>query len=235
MKVGLIIPAGGQGKRMGHDRPKQYLELKGQPILWHTLKVFQESASIDSIVLAVSQNDVAEIREQYQNDFAKIHQVTAGGKERQDSVYNGFLALSPDVELVMVHDAVRPFVDATMIAEVVKSAERTGGAIVAIPLSDTLKRADAEGKVAETIPRDKLWRVQTPQVFRRDIFAEAYEKAIADGFYGTDEASLVERLGIKIAIAQGSAFNIKITHPEDLILGQAILQHSLSGNDQAVQ
>jgi len=230
MKVGLIIPAGGQGKRMGHDRPKQYLELNGQPILHHTLKVFQDCSVIDSIVLAVPENDVSDIRGQYQNDFTKIHCVTAGGKERQDSVYNGFLALDPAIELVIVHDAVRPFVDSAMIRAVVHSAQVDGAAIVAIPLSDTLKRADADGKVEETIPRDKLWRVQTPQAFRRDVFVDAYNKAIAEGFYGTDEASLVERLGIKISIVPGSAFNLKITHPEDLILGQAILRHSADRN-----
>jgi len=224
MKAGLIIPAGGQGKRMGKGRPKQYLELDGEPILQHTLKTFQNSPSIDSIVLAVPENDIQEIEDQYQSKFNKIRHVTAGGKERQDSVYNGFLKLDPDMEIVMVHDAVRPFVSQEIIGEAVDAAKTAGSAIVAIPLSDTLKRADDAGKVKETIPRDNLWRVQTPQAFRREIFAKAYEKALQDNFYGTDEASLVERLGVEIAIVTGSAFNLKITRPEDLILGQAILK-----------
>ncbi|QPJ63949.1 MAG: 2-C-methyl-D-erythritol 4-phosphate cytidylyltransferase [Candidatus Nitrohelix vancouverensis] len=223
MKVAAIIPAGGQGVRMGGTQAKQYLTLGDKPILRHTLEVFQSCGLIDSVILSIPEADVVSVRREYLPDFMVLSAVVAGGAQRQDSVFNGFQAVDASAELIVVHDGVRPFATREMIESVIRSAEQHGAAIVAVPLSDTLKRADAEGRVKETIPRENLWRVQTPQAFRRDVLERAFQKAQEDSFYGTDEASLVERLGLPVAIVTGSEMNIKVTRPEDLIIGEGIL------------
>ncbi len=221
MKVSAIIPAAGQGTRMVSSTAKQYLLLNGQPILHHTLTAFENCGTIDSVTLVVPQSDLEQARKKW--DYPIVKNVIAGGKERQDSVYNGFQAIDADTEIVIVHDGVRPFTTADMISRSIEAAEKYGAAITAIPVSDTIKQADNEKFVTRTLDRSGLWRVQTPQAFQYAVLNEAFQKAVRDSFYGTDEGSLLEHAGKKLKIIMGSELNIKITRPEDLILGEGIL------------
>ena len=221
-KVTAIITAGGRGVRIGGDVPKQFLHIAGRPILEHTLENFKSTGLVDEVVLVVPPDAVDSVQADYEGFGAWIAAVVPGGKERQDSVGNGLKAVGPDAEIILVHDGVRPFVTADMLRRSVEVAAEHGGAICAIPVSDTLKRADADGVVAETVDREGLWRMQTPQTFSREILQQAFAKAFEDGFYGTDEGMLVERLGHKVRLVPGSEFNIKITRPEDLVLGERI-------------
>jgi 2-C-methyl-D-erythritol 4-phosphate cytidylyltransferase len=229
MKVSVIIPAAGQGTRMGSATPKQYLLLKGQPILHHTLLAFETSALVDSVTLAVPKNDLAQARKKW--DYKIVKNIVEGGKERQDSVYNGFKAIDADTDIVIVHDGVRPFVSSAMIGRSIEAAENFGAAIVAIPVSDTIKQVDEKNFVTRTVDRNGLWRVQTPQAFQYQVLGEAFEKAVNDSYYGTDEGSLLEYAGRKLKIIMGSELNIKITRPEDLILGEGILNSGKIAGD----
>lgn len=224
MKVSAIIPAAGQGTRMGSSIPKQFLLLRGKPILHHTLRAFETSGQVDSVTLVVPEKDFDNAKKEWSKDFNDIvKNIVIGGKERQDSVYNGFRAIDADTDVVIVHDGVRPFVSADMIQRAIEAAERYGAVITAIPVSDTVKQSDDEGFVARTVERNGLWRIQTPQAFQYGVLAEAFQKAVKDSYYGTDEGSLLEYAGKKIKIIEGSEMNIKITRKEDLILGEAIL------------
>ena len=222
MIVRSIIPAAGQGKRMSSDVPKQFLKLAGQPILYHTLDAFERSGLVESISLVVPPKETDAMKAKWPNWFPRVTNVVAGGKERQDSVYNGLCSLDKDTEIVIVHDGVRPFLTSSMISEVVNAAAQHGAAILALPLSDTLKRGDSEGFVQKTLNRDDLWRVQTPQAFRYNLLCEAMKKARVDNFYGTDEGMLIERLGKSIKLIPGSERNIKITRHEDLRLAELL-------------
>lgn len=229
MKISAIIPAAGQGTRMGSSIPKQFLLLQGKPILHHTLKAFESSGAVDSITLVVPENDFDAARKEWSKDYQIVKNIVVGGKERQDSVYNGFKAIDSDTDVVLIHDGVRPFVDGDMIQRAIEAAQRYGAAITAIPVSDTIKQSDDEGFVARTVDRNGLWRIQTPQAFRYAVLNEAFQKAVKDSYYGTDEGSLLEYAGKKIKIIEGSEMNIKITRKEDLILGEAILNSRMVG------
>jgi 2-C-methyl-D-erythritol 4-phosphate cytidylyltransferase len=226
MKTVVIIPAGGTGRRMGGEIPKQYLSLAGVPILIHTLKEFQRSPFIDEIFLVVPKGDVANIRrdlvERY--DLSSVSLVVAGGSERQDSVSNALMHVRDEHEIVMIHDGVRPFVTGALIERAVAGAKEFGAVALGIPVRDTVKGADAAGRVVKTVQREGLWLVQTPQAFRREVILAAYQRAAADGFYGTDDASLVERMGIPVRMIPGDADNIKVTAPEDLVRGERMIR-----------
>jgi len=222
MKVGAIIPAAGRGKRIGASVPKQFLKIQGKPLLHHTLTVFAFCKLIDYVVLVMPRADVDEMGEDWLNKYEIVREVVVGGDQRQDSVYNGFNSLEEGTDIVVVHDGVRPFVTPQMITATVEAAQQHGAAITAIPVSDTVKQA-ADGFVKQTVPRDGLWRVQTPQAFQRRLLQQAFKKAKKDSYYGTDEGSLVEYLGKRVKIVPGSELNIKITRKEDLALGESLL------------
>jgi len=222
MKVGAIIPAAGRGKRIGALVPKQFLEIQGKPLLHHTLTVFASCKLIDYVVLVMPRTDVDEMGEDWLNKYEIVREVVVGGEQRQDSVYNGFNSLEEGTDIVVVHDGVRPFTTPQMITATVEAAQQHGAAITAIPVSDTVKQA-ADGFVKQTVSRDGLWRVQTPQAFQYGLLQQAFKKAKKDSYYGTDEGSLVEYLGERVKIVPGSELNIKITRKEDLVLGESLL------------
>jgi len=222
MKVGAIIPAAGRGKRIGASVPKQFLEIQGKPLLHHTLTVFASCELIDYVVLVMPRTDVDETGDDWLNKYEIVREVVVGGEQRQDSVYNGFNSLEEETGIVVVHDGVRPFTTPQMITATVEAAQQHGAAITAIPVSDTVKQA-ADGFVKQTVSRDGLWRVQTPQAFQYRLLKQAFKKAKKDSYYGTDEGSLVEYLGERVKIVPGSELNIKITRKEDLILGESLL------------
>lgn len=222
--IAAIVPAAGAGVRMEADRPKQFRPLGDRPLLVHTLQRLSDSPLIETVVVVVPADWVAKARSELIEPYglAKVGAVVAGGAERQDSVAAGLEALGPEVDLVVVHDGVRPFVTEAMIADVVEAARATGAAVAAIPVAETVKRV-ADGAVVETVSRDGLYRVQTPQAFRREVLAEALERARAEGVVGTDEAALVERFGRPVRVVAGSAVNLKVTSPEDWSLAESIL------------
>jgi len=225
MKVAAIIPAGGKGRRMGQGKAKQYLLLGGLPLLVHTLRPFQECSVIDEIVLVSPPDDVVRMQEEIVEPFvlSKVRRIVAGGRERQDSVGNGLAALTEDCELVVIHDAARPLVTPSLIAEAVRVALREGVVTVGVPVGDTIKECDGQGRVVGTLPRERLWITQTPQVFRREIIMNAHRQARKDNFYGTDDAALVERMGIPVRMLAGTPENIKVTTTSDLTWAEHVL------------
>jgi 2-C-methyl-D-erythritol 4-phosphate cytidylyltransferase len=223
-KTGAIIAAAGAGRRMRADRPKQFLVLEGVPILVLTLRKFDASPLIDHIVIASPHEAVDEVRHLVdQAGLAKPVTAIEGGERRQDSVEIAMRHLAPDTELIAVHDGVRPFVSLEDIARVIAEAERTGAAVLAVPVSDTIKEVERD-IVKSTLRRERLVLAQTPQVFRTDVLTRAFDEARRDGYYGTDESSLVERIGQPVTLVHGSEWNIKITRPSDLALARFLLE-----------
>jgi 2-C-methyl-D-erythritol 4-phosphate cytidylyltransferase len=227
MYVTSIIPAAGIGARIGGAIRKQFLDLGNMPVIAHTIMKFQTAGIVNSIYLVVPPDMVeyckSEIVERYK--FTKVAEVVAGGKRRQDSVCNGLMRVNPETDIIAVHDGVRPFVTEDIIRESIIAADKYGAAVAAIPENDTVKEISDDLIIRRTLNRKFLWRIQTPQVFRMDILKEAFKRAESEGYYGTDEASLVERMGHHVRIVKGSDFNIKITTPEELVLGKAILDY----------
>jgi 2-C-methyl-D-erythritol 4-phosphate cytidylyltransferase len=223
MSVCAVVPAGGTGTRMGGTVPKQFLELNGKPILYYTLKTLQDCGIISELILVVPEKEYDNACTDWLGKPDIVTKVVVGGEKRQDSVYNGFCELSPQTEIVLVHDGVRPFLSHQMIQESVDAAREYGAAITAIPVNDTIKRVDDSGLVSQTVDREGLWRVQTPQVFRYDLLQEAFKKANSEKFYGTDEGTLIEQLGKPVKVVEGSEQNIKITRPEDLRLSEIFI------------
>ena len=211
MKVAVIIAAGGSGKRMG--RPKQFLPLAGKAVVEWTIEVFRKIKVVGQIVLAVPEDDL---------ERAKNLGVTvvAGGEERGDSVKNGLKAVAPDTDIVIIHDGARPLITPDIIEKAISEAKEHGAAVVGVPAKDTIKRVGDDLMIKETVDRQALWQAQTPQVFKYEIITRAYAKKGS----ATDDAKLVEDLGIKVKMVMGSYENIKITTPEDLIVAEAILR-----------
>ncbi|TMV44117.1 2-C-methyl-D-erythritol 4-phosphate cytidylyltransferase [Paenibacillus mesophilus] len=222
---GVVIVAAGKGTRMGTSESKQYLPLRGKPILVHTLERFQRMPQIESIVLVTGSGDIercAAYVEQY--SLTKVVAVTAGGEERQHSVRIGLERLPAGLDVVAVHDAVRPFVTEARTAECLHKAYEAGGAVLAVPVKDTIKVVDSSGRIQATPERKSLWAVQTPQAFRLELLRQAHMLAERDGFVGTDDAMLVERLGHSVHVVEGDYTNIKITTPDDLLWAERLLQ-----------
>ena len=223
MSVCAVVPAGGLGTRMGGTVTKQFLNLNGKPILYYTLKALQDSGLISELILVVPKKEYGNACDQWLGKPEIVTKVVVGGAKRQDSVYNGFCEVSREPEIVLVHDGVRPFLSHKMIRETINAAREYGAAITAIPVHDTIKRVDASGLVSQTVERENLWRVQTPQAFQYKILNEAFKKANSENFYGTDEGTLIEHLGAPVKVIEGSEKNIKITQPEDLELSETYI------------
>jgi 2-C-methyl-D-erythritol 4-phosphate cytidylyltransferase/2-C-methyl-D-erythritol 2,4-cyclodiphosphate synthase len=226
MKTIAIIPAGGAGKRLKSHVAKQYLFLDHIPVLVHTLKIFQKSKVIDNIVLALPPDDLVSIRQEIIDKYSltKVTTIVAGGKERQDSVRNSLSAINGKCDVVVIHDGVRPFVTEKMIRRVVAAAETTGAASAGVKAKDTIKETKKDNMVVATIPRQNLWLTQTPQAFKFELLKEAYKSAHDEKFYGTDDASLLERIGKKVKMIEGSYKNIKITTQEDILIADALMK-----------
>jgi len=226
MDVSVIIVAAGLGRRMGnHATPKQFMPLLGKPLLSHTIIPFESIPKIREIILLVppgwEEYCRVHVVEAYR--FKKVTKILSGGAERQDTVYRGLQEVSPEIEIVAIHDGARPLVTGPLIESCIQMACAYGGALVAIPLTDTPKLVTAEGLVTQTLKRDGIWLAQTPQTFRKEIILKAYESALSDGFYSTDDAALVERIGYSVKIVPGSPTNLKVTTPDDLRLAEGFL------------
>jgi 2-C-methyl-D-erythritol 4-phosphate cytidylyltransferase len=220
MSVLAIIPAAGAGLRMGGGTPKQFLSLDGVPIFVHTLRKFVASEVVNEITLGVRPEDMERARAEVDREhFEKPVSLVEGGASRQETVARALTEAPPGTEIVLVHDAVRPFIDLHLIQSVVEAARKGGAAILGIPSVDTVKQVERQ-MILGTIPRERIVLAQTPQAFRHEIIKEAFDRATADGFYGSDEASLVERLGYSVTVIMGSDRNIKITKPSDLPLAR---------------
>ncbi|ART74645.1 2-C-methyl-D-erythritol 4-phosphate cytidylyltransferase [Sutcliffiella horikoshii] len=224
MNYQVIVLAAGQGKRMKAGKNKQFIELEGKPVIIHTLSVFEADPWCMEIKLVINEKEKDIFKElQHQYPVQKIKEMVIGGEERQDSVYNGLTSLQ-SAEIVLVHDGARPFISQEVIHHLVKKAAKEGAAIVGVPVKDTIKRVSKAGVVEQTVERSSLWSIQTPQAFRYAILKEAHDKAKAENYLGTDEASLVERIHVPVHIVEGEYENFKLTTPEDIILAKAFLQ-----------
>lgn len=222
MRYEVVLPAAGSGKRMGAGQNKLFLPLAEKPILVHTLLVFEQDENCTGIWLAVKDEErpfIQSLLKQYQ--ISKVKGLPTGGAERQHSVHSCIKEMN-SVDVVLVHDAARPFITKPTIAELTQVAYEKGAAIAGVRAKDTMKIVH-NGLIKETVDRDSLWMIQTPQAFRFDLLAEAEDVAEKVGFLGTDEAMLVERLGHNIHMVESSYENVKMTTQEDLIFGEAIL------------
>ncbi|MCM3762408.1 2-C-methyl-D-erythritol 4-phosphate cytidylyltransferase [Alkalihalobacillus oceani] len=220
MKYSVVIPAAGQGKRMKAGRNKQFLKLQGEEIIVHTVRLFEQDPSCRRIVVVANPEEVALMNTMMdKRDFKKVT-VATGGKERQDSVRNGLQSLEED-GIILVHDGARPFVEQRVIDELVERAGERGAAIAAVRVKDTIKRVEGDS-VVETLKRDELWAVQTPQAFQAALLRQAHAKAEQEGYTATDDASLIEWIGRTVVIVEGSYHNLKLTTPEDMTVAHLI-------------
>lgn len=224
MKTAAIITAAGYGKRMG--QPKQFLELAGKAILERTIAVFDQSPVIDDIIVVVNAEDVDKVKKL---KVKKVKKVVAGGKERQDSVFSGLKALPKDTDIVAIHDGARPFVSTEMIEKAVAEAKECGAVVVGVPVKDTIKKVTSNQlTVTSTVERSQLWAAQTPQVFKKELILRAFEQGMGK-HQVTDDAMMVELLGVTVKLVPGSYENIKITTPDDLKMAEGILKKKNGG------
>lgn len=225
--VSVIIVAAGKGTRMNSHINKQYLDLCGLPVLARTINAFQKCKLVDEIILVVNKDDIVYCKKEIIDihDFVKVTQIVGGGDKRQQSVLNGLNCVNNKAEVVLIHDGARPFIKQDIIVESIITASKFGAACAAVPVKDTIKRSGEEGFIKETLQRENLWAVQTPQAFKYPLIKEAHRQALNDNFEGTDDSILAERLGLPVKIVMGSYDNIKITTMEDLLVGEAILNY----------
>lgn len=221
---GVVIVAAGSGSRMKRDINKQFIKLDGKEIIAYTIEKFYKSEDIGDIVIVIKENEekyfIENIINKYGFDNIKL---AYGGKERQDSVYNGIKKLNRNCEIVLIHDGARPFVNEDIIKNSIEEAKENNAVVVGVPVKDTIKVVDSDGNIVDTPNRSLLWSVQTPQSFKYEIITKAYEYAYSNDYYGTDDAMLVEHIGYNVKMIQGSYDNIKITTEEDLHFGIQIL------------
>jgi len=220
-----IIVAAGIGTRVKSDTPKQYFLLKWRPILYYTIKNILNTKFVSEIVLVISKEfmDSELLHACIPSGISKPIKIVAGGKKRQDSVYNGLKSMEECYDTVVVHDGVRPFINPEKIDKTIKMCSEYDGVVIATPAVDTLKEVN-NSLIVKTLNRANIWQIQTPQTFRREVLEHAFEKAYEDDFIGTDEASLVERLGAQIGVLTGEHKNIKITCQEDLEIAISLLK-----------
>ncbi|MBW2487584.1 MAG: 2-C-methyl-D-erythritol 4-phosphate cytidylyltransferase [Deltaproteobacteria bacterium] len=225
-RVYAIIVAAGRGLRMQDSKRKQFTVLEGKPILAHTLTAFNRCDAITRIIVVLPAKDLEFCRQEIlpAAGVKKKTELVVGGARRQDSVYNGLKAIKNDDGLVLIHDGVRPFVRQEHLRACIEGAHKQGACILGVPASDTVKQVNAQNVIVQTRPRNTLWLAQTPQAFEIKLIKKAHASAKQDGFIGTDDASLVERLGAAVKMIPGSRCNIKITRPEDLKLARALLR-----------
>lgn len=223
----LVVVAAGKGTRMNMDMNKQYIKVGGIPILARTLRKFEDLDYINEIILVAHIDDILYCKENVVDayNFKKIRHIVAGGLTRQDSVFNGLIEVYDRADIVIIHDGARPFADEESIAACIEAAAEYGVSTVAVPVKDTIKTSNSEGFVDSTPDRSVLWSVQTPQAFKYNIIMDSHRRARIDGFIGTDDTVLAERLGVKTKLVMGSYNNIKITTREDLIFSEAIIEH----------
>lgn len=223
MSVLAIIPAAGAGLRMGGGTPKQFLSLEGVPIFVHTLRKFAASDAIDDIVLGVRSEEIERAQKAVgEENFAKPVRLFAGGASRMETVARCLDQARDDTDVVVVHDAVRPFVELAMISRIVDAARTYGAVILGIPSVDTVKKVELQ-RITGTIPRERIVLAQTPQAFQYSVLRRAFDRALSEGYYGTDESSLVEHDGQEVRVLMGSDRNIKITKPSDLPLARLFI------------
>lgn len=222
---GVVIVAAGSGSRMKMDINKQFIKLNDKEIIAYTIDRFYNHDKIDDIVVVIKEDELefftTEIINKY--NFKNI-KVAYGGAQRQDSVYNGIKLLDEKCDFILVHDGARPFITKHIISKSIEEAKNNSAVVVGVPVKDTIKIVNENNEIIDTPNRSQLWAVQTPQTFRYDVLKKAYEEAFACGFYGTDDAILVERIGYKVKMIEGSYNNIKITTQEDLGIGSQILK-----------
>ena len=225
MKLSVIIPAAGQGKRMKTEKNKQFLLLADKEILAHTINKFERESMVDEIIVVATEEEIDYCREEVvkKYKFEKVSQVIAGGETRQDSVHNGLKAVAKSSNYVLIHDGARPFITTELIEKVIKEVTEYEAAAVGVPVKDTIKVINSDNMIINTPDRSKLVAIQTPQAFDKELITTAYQKALSDDYTGTDSASLVERMNQTVKLVQGSYENIKITTPEDLEVGEKIL------------
>lgn len=227
-KIAAIIVAGGSGKRMGSSIKKQFIKLRDKEILAYTIEAFNKIDEINEIIVVTGKEDIDKVRreivERYQ--LGKVKQIIEGGKERQDSVYNGLATVGQEIEYVMIHDGARPFISEEVIKRAIQETKQHKATIVAVPVKDTIKLIDKEQGVVEATPaREKLWMVQTPQSFEKQLLLEAYKQAEERNLQVTDDSMIVEAYGHNVHVVLGAYTNIKITTPEDLVIGESILEN----------
>lgn len=225
IKAGVVIVAAGSGKRMKSKRAKQFIEIKNKPIAAYTIEKFEDAESVDEIVIVTGEEDIVyfqnEIIKRY--GFKKVKAVVKGGSERQYSVYCGLKEIDSGTDVVLIHDGVRPFVKTEEIEHIAEKTMEYGACVLGVKVKDTIKICDEAGNVTNTPKRELLWAAHTPQSFKYNIIMKAHKKAYEDGFLGTDDSMLAERLGVKIKMLEGSYENIKITTPEDLLTAERII------------
>lgn len=220
-----VIVAAGKGRRMSTEISKQFLPLCGKEILVHSVEKFEKAEKIRDIVLVTGEDSLQDVREMAQEyGWKKIVSVVAGGKERQDSVWNGLQAVSDDTDIVLIHDGVRPFVTEDILNHSIETAVEMGSCVAGVPAKDTIKVCNGEKVAVATPDRSTLWQIQTPQTFQKERIVKAYKQAKDAGFIGTDDASLAEYSGYPVKVIMGSYRNIKITTQEDLLIGEAFLK-----------
>ena len=223
MFVSAIVPAAGSGLRLNRPLPKPLVKFNKRPIFIHTLSILSRHPDIKEIILVVS-SQTLDLTKRYLKKYriAKIKALVIGGARRRDSVQSGLKWVSRQADLVLIHDAARPFIKLNMISRGIKEAKKSGAAILGVPVKSTVKEITAGSKVLRTLRRERLYEIQTPQVFKRDLIINAYKRFPNLG--AVDDSSLVERLGRQVAVVPGSYCNIKITTPEDLVFARAIFK-----------
>ena len=222
---GVVIVAAGTGSRMNMGINKQFIKLEGKEIIYYTIEKFYRNENIEDIVVVVKEEEAEFFRKKILDKYNfKNIKIAYGGKERQDSVYNGLKSLDKNCDIVLIHDGARPFVSDKIINKSIEEARENKAIVVGVPVKDTIKVIDNDNNIVDTPNRSLLWAVQTPQTFDYNLLIKSYEDAFKDNFYGTDDAMLVERIGYKVKMVEGSYNNIKITTQEDLNLGNQILK-----------